>query len=306
VNDIVAVPEVDASPRHAKDRLLLMSTDAMRARRRPLMLLFTWMWHAVAALAIAWPIASFVRDTWGHHPRGDVLLFEPGGLALSDIAMRPEGHAGLLSHATVVLVACAVLGLLPLGALITALGHARPDRGAPPLRACFERAAESFGAFARLLVIMGLVQVVVVVLGSIAAAMVSASLEHRMDDAAADLVGWFVFLVFLLLASFVGVVHDVARCAAIRYRSGALAALRTALRAVRPSPVGVTWSWLWRTLAGLVVIGAAAFVVHRVGVRDDMHLAAVAGLHQVAMLFQTALRASWLARAFRLVDATNA
>lgn len=300
------VTEVDASPRHAKDRLLLMSTDAMRARRRPLMILFTWLWHTVAALVIAWPITAFVRDTWGHHPRGDVLVFEPGGLALADIAMRPEGHAGLLSHVTVVVLACAVLGLLPLGALVTALGHARPDRGAPPLRACFERAAESFGAFARLFVIVGLAQLVVIILGSMAAGMLSTSLEHRLDDAAADLISWFVFFVFVLLALFAGVVHDVARCAAIRHRSGALAALRTALRSVRPSPIGVTWSWLWRTLAGLAVIGAAAFVVHRVGVRDGMHLAAVAVLHQVAMLFQTALRASWLARAFRLVDVTSA
>jgi hypothetical protein len=300
--DLVSPDDLDASPRHARDRILLVSTDAMRARRRPVAVGVLYAWSALAGLAAAWPVSAWVGESYGRHPRGDLVLFDPGGLALADLFARGEGLGVAVTHALVVLAVCAVLGLVPMAALVVSIGHATLDRAAPPLRAAFERAAESFGALLRLLAVVSLAQGLVVGAGLLAANGTTGALQGKLDDAAADLSGLFVLAVFVLAALFLGVVHDVARVAAIRFRVGAFAALGVARRAMRPGPMSTAWSWAWRALAGLTAAVGVGIVAHRLGGRPGASLAVLALLHQGVVLLRAALRASWLASALRLVD----
>jgi hypothetical protein len=299
---VVTPSEFDANPRHARDKLLLMTNTAMRARRRPRALLVVVVWQALCGLFIAWPFAALVRDAYGHHPRGDAVLFDPEGLALADLAMRGDGVGAAFASAPLVLALSAVVGLVPMAALVVSIGHATLDRGAPSTRAAFERAIEAFGPLVRLLASFGVVQLALLALGIALATLTSTSLTGRLDDAAADLAGGMVFGAFVFAAGCVGVVHDVARCAAIRYRSGALDAIAKARRAMRPGPARVVWSWAWRGAAGLVAVVVAGLVAHRLGGRLGWHVLALAIVHQSVVAWRTALRASWLARALRLVD----
>jgi hypothetical protein len=303
--DVVSPADFDASPRHARDRLLLVTNDAMRARRRPRALAIVYAWQALSGLAAAWPVSALVRDSYGHHPRGDAVLFDPGGLALTDLVMRGDGISAVLTSALVILLASSVLGLFPMAALVVSIGHATPDRTAPPTRAALERAAEAFGPLVRLLVVFGLTQIVLLALGFALGRTASSLLAGKLDDAAADLAGMFVFGVFLLGSTYLGVLHDVARCAAIRFRAGAFDAIAVARRAMRPSPVRVVWSWAWRGLAGLLAVGVGAFLAHRIGGRSGFALVVLALVHQAIVVAKTGLRASWLARALRLVDQTR-
>jgi len=62
------------------------------------------------------------------------------------------------------------------------------------------------------------------------------------------------------------------------------------------------WSWAWRALISLGLVVCVAAVVPRFGARGFI---VVALLHQLVAIARTCLRASWLARALRAVDAVH-
>jgi hypothetical protein len=75
-------------------------------------------------------------------------------------------------------------------------------------------------------------------------------------------------------------------------------------RTFRLAPAALAWSWAWRALASLAPIVAAAWAADRLGGRGGAALFALLVLHQAVVLARVGLRASWLARALRAVDAT--
>jgi hypothetical protein len=286
----------------SKERLVLLANASMRARRRPLAILCVWLAQLALGLAYAWPAAGFARQTYGSSPSGDAALFEGGGLALSDL-LRHEVLQPAAAAAFVVMVAGMVLGLLPLGALLASIAHTTPARSAPPMRRAAQRAVEAFGPlFALLLLGVGLqVSLAAVAIGS--GQKVAAARALVAGDRNADELGIALSLMLLVPVALTGVVHDLARAAVVRYRIGAFDALRIGLKTFAASPVGLAWSWGWRALVALVPVIAATAVATRLGGRGGGVLAALFGVHQAVLLARGALRASWLARALRAVDA---
>jgi hypothetical protein len=295
-----------ASP--AADRLVLLTNAAMTARRRPLAIALLWAYEALVALALAWPFAAFVRSSYGAHPDGDAPLWHPGGLALADLMLRSgssgnkELGAALSAHTTFALGIGAAVGLLPLAVLVVSIAFTTPDRGHPPLRRVLDRAVGAFPAFFSLLLLMSIVEFAFVALAVGAGATTSGLAMRSLGDARAQQLGAAVALPIALLALVAGVLHDLARTAVVRFDAGALAALRFALTAMRRTKGRPMWSWTWRALVGLVLIAIASAVSTRLGGRAGFALVALTVIHQLVTLSRVALRASWMAKALRLVD----
>jgi len=78
--------------------------------------------------------------------------------------------------------------------------------------------------------------------------------------------------------------------------------LRLAVRAVAPAPLGLFWSWGWRALASLLPVAFGAIAAERMGGREGKALVGMFVIHQVIVGARVAFRASWLAKAMRIVD----
>src|SRR5260221_8918144 len=100
--------------------------------------------------------------------------------------------------------------------------------------------------------------------------------------------------------------HDLARRAVVRFRLSAFRALALATRSFRRTPASLCWSWGWRALVSLAPVAAAAALAEGIGGRGGIALVVLALVHQAVVLARVALRASWLARAVRVVDGAPA
>ena len=114
-------------------RLLLVSNDAMRARRRPVAIFAYYIYQLAVSLVVAWPVSRALAAAFGGHPRGDAVLFDDGGWALARAALRLGARVArvLWLCSSLVTLFGAVVGLVPLSALLTSISHATPDTRAP-------------------------------------------------------------------------------------------------------------------------------------------------------------------------------
>jgi len=284
-------------------RLLLVSNDAMRARRRPLAVLAYYIYQLALSLVLAWPVSRALGGIFGGHPRGDAVLFDPGGWAL--LALRtPYDRASpaIAGLVTLVVVLGSVLGLVPLAALLTSISHVTPETRTPRPRHLAPYVVATFKPLAQLLAVGWALELSLAAVAWWSFGAVRDAAEPRWGDARADQLGALVCALVLALVAIVAVLHDLARAGAVRYRSGTLGAIRAALLTMRRAPVRVLWSWTWRGGASLALIGLVALVVPSLGSRGAASVVAIALLHQLVIAARTGLRASWLARTLRAVD----
>jgi hypothetical protein len=288
------------------DGLVLLANDSMRARRRPGIILFVWIWEALVALVAAWPIAAVIHGAYGHHPAGDAPLWNPGGQEIIDLFQHiARGRPALGVGIAGTILISAFGGVIPLAALLTSMAYVTREPRAPRLRQLANRALAAAPALLVLLVIMLSVQGLVGGLGLAVAGALDSELSASFGEPRADLVVVALLLFVGLLVALLGVVHDLAQAAAVRFRGGAFGSLRSALGALRLAPFGTFWSWAWRALAAIVPVGVVALVAERLGGREGMALVVLVVLHQLTLLVRVALRASWLAKALRSVDALS-
>jgi hypothetical protein len=160
----------------------------------------------------------------------------------------------------------------------------------------------AFFPFAILLAVTLVLQGSLVVSASTIAGLAKEGFSPTLGDVGGDLTGIATLVLGLLLAALVGVTQDVARATVVRYGFGAGDALRFAVRTVAPAPVALFWSWGWRALASLVPVGFGAAFAERIGGRGGKALVAMFAIHQAVIVARVALRASWLAKAMRVVD----
>jgi hypothetical protein len=285
------------SPARPPDRLVLLGNDSILARRRPLAIVLFWAFEAALAAALVWPIASWIAGAYGSHPEGDLPLFRPGGLELFDLLFRAQVFATLFSHVTIVLMFGVIAGILPLSMLVVSLAYCTPAGAAPPLRRTLARAATAFPTFLALLTFTSLLQS-----AALGAGFAASSAVGLFSDSWVRVLGMALLGVFVLLACTLGVLHDLARAAAIRCEAGAIRAFRIAWRAFRPRPLAPLWAWTWRTLCSWLLVAMAAAVAQRFGGRAGAALVVLAVLHQIIALSRVALRASWLATCLRITD----
>lgn len=279
--------------------LLPVSNDAMRARRHPRAIALVYLFEALSALVVAWPASSLVGSFYGDHARGDAPLWAPGGAELLDLGTRAH-PTPVVAAALLVALFVSFAGLVPMAALIGSIAFATRERGSPPMHLALARAMAVFPRLALLQVVVVFVQAVLVAIGAASSATSSSAFSGDLGEARADQIGWVALGIFLLLAAALGVVHDTARVAVVRFRVGILRALRIGFTCFRRAVL--LWSWGWRALAALVLVALGSMVAARLGGAGGAALLALMAVHQAIVLARVALRASWLARALRAVD----
>lgn len=287
-------------------RLLLVSNDAMRARRRPAAVFAYYVFQLALSLVVAWPISRALGAAFSGHPRGDSVLFDDGGWALFAVRSAWErGSSGFFGLLAIVALFGAVLSLLPLSALLTSLSHATPDTRAPRPRHLAPYVAATFSPLAYLFALGTALELALLAVAMWTFGAVSEAMKLRTSDPRADQIALGACFVVLLLASFTAVLHDLARAGVVRFRTGTFGAIRVALGTLRRTPLRVFWSWAWRGLVSIAVVVVVAIVLPRFGTHGAGSLVAIAMLHQLVAVCRVSLRASWLARALRAVDLWN-
>lgn len=287
----------------AGTRLLLVSNDAIRARRRPAAIVGVWLFEAAIALMIAWPITRAVASSYADRPDGDAPLFADGGDAL--VAWLSDQRAAMASIAATIsmgVFAALVLGIVPLIMLLTSLAYTTQDLRAPRPPHLLPYVARGFWP---MLGVLGASALVQALLGGIGIGLASWACDHfddRLGEARAGQLWIAIVVIFAAAVAVVGVVADLARASVVRYRHGFFAAVRSGFSAFKKQKAVLVWSWAWRALVGVSLLAGSALVSARLGGRPGVALAALAGLHQLIVLFRVALRTSWLARALRAVD----
>jgi hypothetical protein len=287
------------------EELGLLSTEGMRARRHPWAMVGLWGWETGLALLLAIPAAALVGDAYGGGPAGDGVLWTPGGLPLLDLVGRHA--AGLHSVARLglaLLAVGAVAGLVPMAAMLTQLTYATRDgRGAGLVRSLSE-GVRLLPSMLLLLVLATLAQGVTLGLGAAVGSMVEGWVHGGLGEARAQQLQGLVLLLALGAASAIGAGHDLARASVVRFKVRGWRGVVLGARTLQMAPLVMWWSWAWRAGAGLLPVVAAAWATGRLGGRAGAALVAVFGLHQLVVVARVALRASWLARSLRAVDAT--
>jgi len=288
------------------DDLVLLATDSMRARRRPLAIVAVWGWQTIVAALVALPTAAAVASSYGRHPSGDAPLWQPGGLPLIDLLADGSGavRETLVLAALLVFVA-GIVDLVPLGALVASVGYVTRDRRSPPMSAAIARATAAFPTFAALFAMASLAEGALVGGAILVSTHLAALTLAKLGEARSDQIAWLAALAILGLAAVVGVLHDLARAAAVRFRVRAFRAWGLALNSFTRAPAAVLWSWAWRGLAGWVPVATAALVATRYGGRGGGPLVALFVVHQLVLVARVAFRASWLAAALRAVDSAH-
>lgn len=255
-------------------------------------------YRAIAALLIATPAALLAGEVVAGYPRGDAELFDPGGVMLLEASrlLRPALVPLAVQGGLGALVA-ALIGLLPLAALITALGH----DGKLTARFLAARAVAPLGPLALLWGTALLAQVVAVALVLTIGEQLLA--QARLELIHEDLARIGVVGVGLAFGLAIGVVHDLARVLAVLEARGFYSASARALYVMRQAPGRALWAYMWRGALALVALSAAGLFSHRVGLATPRALLMVAVSSQAAVVVAVFLRASWLAAAIRLTAA---
>lgn len=270
----------------------------MQAWRRPGWVVAMWLVRALLAVLLAYPLASAAGALVRGYPRGDAELFDGGALMLLELGrvLEPTLPA-LTGQASVVVVLAMVLGLLPMAALIVAIGHRGPLR----FGAVLGRAGERMGALVLLLGMALMAQAFCLV----APVLLAQWVIERMAwyPPREDIVRTVGIVVGVLLALAVGVAHDLSRVAAVQRRLGFYDAGALGLRTFTRSLGRALGGYAWRAaLAGaLVVLGY--LLVTRLPVEGRGAIVMPWVVHQGALLAAFALRASWLGAALRMVEA---
>jgi hypothetical protein len=286
--------------------LVLVSNDSMGAQRAPWAILWMWAYQTLAASVLAWPVASLVRTVFGRHPQGDAPLWTPGALSLADFLVASErALQALVPLHLFGAVVAALGGFVPLLMLIAQMTFATRQGKFPGLRLLTPKALGLLPGVLRIGLLFGAVELVLLGGGAVVGMRVADAFTASLGDAHAAQVGLAVGLLFAILASAVGVVHDLARTALVRFPVGAWECARLALRTGARAPVLLYWAWAWRALFASVLLVAGSVLSERVGGLGGGPLLALFVVHQAIVFGRVVLRASWLGRALRAVDLTH-
>jgi hypothetical protein len=258
-----------------------------------------WISRTLASLLVACQLIFAVTGSGlVSGPEHDTLLFQPGALGLLELI---RAGAPLLVSAlkTCALLgaACAVLGLVPLGAALELLQSQDADGVGPG----FARGFDIFPRFLGLSTITLLAQAALLLATSLLATALSAGLHGR-DERVQTLGPLAVFGVGLLYCAWLGAVQDVARSVVVRRDLGARSALFEALTILRKDPWAVLLGSYPSAAGSACAWLSAAWVVSKLDLSSATKRGIVLAfiVHQAAVLFSIALRVRWLGAALTL------
>jgi hypothetical protein len=282
--------------------LVLRPTAARRARSHPWAIVGLWAWQTAVAAGASVPAAAFVGGVYGAGPRGDAPLWDPGGHALLDLVWH-GAHAApaLTTGAEIALVVGALGGLLPMAAAMIAMARTQRDRATAGLVQSLSAALSAMPALLFVFFVLTAAQALTVGIGAGVGGAIEGWTHAALGEVRAQRMGLAVASAFVLVASGLGVVHDLARAAIVCARVTGPGAIVVGARAFGAAPLHLWWSWAWRWLGSLAPVLAVAGVAGQVGGRGGAALLLIAMVHQAVVVTRVALRASWLACAMRSV-----
>lgn len=301
--------------------MIALAPAEIRARKRPLAVLFVYGAELAWALVVATPAHAWAKRVWGAHPDGDSVLFRASGRELLVwLGQTDAGMAVTTSTTLFLLVLGAVLMQLPLGALLSSLAFSRGDgaeaNGGRSLRPV-EALRAGIGTFMPLsgaLALGAVASTVVVAIGVMASSAVARGFAGPLGDARAFQLRLATLGLFLGLAAIIGVVVDLARAAIAREAGLGAAAgksapgwsvmlrgVKVALGASRRDLLRATAAWASRGAVGLALVAVGFVAAASLGGRGGTALVALFVVHQLVVLGRVALRASWLSRALAIV-----
>lgn len=284
--------------------LLLVPAEAMHARLRAKAIMWVWAFEFVVALVMSWPWTLIVRRFYGGHPDGDAPLWEPGALSLVDLVVHAEPMLTMvLLVSGGALVFGVFAGIVPQALLLVSIAHVERDLTAPTLRNALPRAFSAFGPMFALLLVAGALEGLVVVLFALLGDWVGDGYAPSLGTVRANLILVAFVVLGVVFAAIIGVAHDLARAAVVRFQASARRSMALALRTFASSKLRTLWAWGWRAAAGVVPVALGAFASERLGGLGGRSLFALLCVHQLVVLTRVSLRASWLSRALRAVDA---
>ncbi len=274
---------------------------APAAHRRPGLVAFTYAYRAIAAFLIALPAAVALGGPVAAWPRGQGVLFDPGGVMLVE-ALRLSRRAldpSAMEAAAVALLAL-LAGVFPLAVLL--VGLARDGR--LPAGFLAARAVSHAGTLA----LLSLVAVPAQAIAGAFVAFLGGKLIGAFDltTPAHDVATAALALVVLAVVCAAGVARDLALVAAVRGEHRFYVAASRALHLARHSGGRAFLAWAWRASLGLAGIVLAAWLAPSLAGASAWAVLAGFLLHQAAIAGATFARASWLAAAMRLYDAGEA
>lgn len=287
----------------ADEDIVVLPGSSIRARSRPWAVVGVWAWESAISVVGSVPAVALVRAAYGRHPAGDAPLWDPGSLPLLGLLSREaNGVRAATTSAAFVLLLASVAGLVPMAALMVSMSRTTRDGRAIGGPRTFEGALRAFRPLALLLAMLWLAQGVVVAVALLLGEGTQSWASRSLGEALAQRTAIGIGAVLLVPALALGIIHDLARAAVVRFGVGTMSALTAGTRALWRAPIAVGWSWGWRALAAVVPIVAVSLLADRIGGRGGVALVVLAALHQSVILSRVALRASWLAKAMRTVE----
>lgn len=275
--------------------------QAPAAWRRPGVVFVMYAFRLVVALVVATPFALVLGAAVSGYPRADAVLFDDGGLMFVETMRRSSSAVPAAAMTGLLILAVASLAsIMPLAALIGALG----TKGRITARDVGAFALRPIGAFA--LLMGGFVLTQALVFALISGIGRAIARRPSFDAPTADGIKFGVTILAVLVVLLIGVVHDLARVAAVRDELGFRASVRRAWRTIKTAHVHVISAWAVRALLGTLAIYAALSIGSRLGVESGAKVFFGFLVYQAAILLALFLKASWFASAIRHVDRTRA
>lgn len=281
--------------------LVLLDAREIRVRRRPGAVAGLWAVRAAFAWVLAAPIAEVLGGTGiDRFPKGDALLFQPGGGYLLETLRLSQGPLlAVLHHAVWLAVLFGYLSLVPVAGLMVALAH----RGRLDPSEFMARGLRQLPRFTYLAGLTWLTQAAVALAAALLVLLFESVLPARLSPHGIDLCLLGVAALGLLLVLVVGVVEDLARAACIRFDDHALGALKNALSTLWHRPRAVLLSYSVPAVWSVIIVFVMMIVAQHVPIErgGSLSLIAVFILHQLVIGSLVLLRTNWLARALALI-----
>lgn len=286
--------------------LVLLEPNEIRLGRRPGAIASVWAVRAAFAWAIAAPVAHVLGgEGVDQFPRGDALLFQPGGGYLLETLRLAEGPLlSELRHAAWLTLLFGYLSLVPLAGLMVALAH----RGRLDPSEFVARGLRHLPHFGYLAGLTWLAQAVVALAGATIVLFLEQTLSASHSVRSVDLWSMSVAALVLVLVLAVGVVQDLARAACVRFGDRVGGALKDAFATLCRRPGAVLRGYAVPAAWSVVIVLFASVATEHLHVErgGTWSLIAIFGLHQLVVLALVVLRSSWLSRSLVLIAPTSA
>jgi hypothetical protein len=253
--------------------------------------------RAIASVVVATPLSVLAAEVVGGHPRGDAILFDAGGLMLTELGrLAAVAASSLAAQLGAGALIAAALGLVPLAVLLAALSQVGPLSA----QAVGGRAARALGPLALLWGVALAAQVTAAALVLLPGMQLCA--ELLVLPRSRDIAAIVVAAAALVPVAAIGLLHDLARVALVDEQRGFYAAASRGLATLQAAPLAAAWAWASRGALALVALACGAWGIHLAGVETGPQVAAAFAAQLMALAAAAYLRASWLAAALRLSD----